>query len=87
MQADMFGKRVVTMASDEGPSMGVALLAAVGGGEYRHIQEACSATVAVRDETKPRATQRKQYDARWPLYQQLYLSLKGDFAAIAKLPS
>jgi xylulokinase len=87
MQADMFGKRVVTMASDEGPSMGVALLAAVGGGEYRDIQEACRATVAIRDEAKPRATERKTYQTRWPLYQQLYRSLKGDFDAIARLPS
>lgn len=87
MQADMFGKRVVTMASDEGPCMGVALLAAVGGGEYRHIQEACAATVALRDETRPRDKVRKQYEARWPIYQQLYRSLKQDFSTIAQLES
>lgn len=87
MQADMFGKRVVTMASDEGPSMGVALLAAVGGGEFRDIQEACRATVALRDESKPGPVERKAYQGRWPIYQQLYRSLRGDFEAIAKLPS
>ena len=34
MQADVLGKTVVSMAADEGPAYGVALLAAVGAGEF-----------------------------------------------------
>ena len=37
MQADVFGKTVVTMEADEGPAYGVALLAAVGAGEFKDV--------------------------------------------------
>jgi acyl-CoA synthetase (AMP-forming)/AMP-acid ligase II len=43
MQADVLGKTVVSMAADEGPAYGVALLAAVGAGEYSDVAEACAA--------------------------------------------
>ena len=53
MQADVLGKTVVRMAADEGPAYGVALLAAVGAGEYKNVVEACAATVKTTSETKP----------------------------------
>ena len=55
MQADVLGKTVVSMAADEGPAYGVALLAAVGAGEFKDIAEACDATVKTTGETKPNA--------------------------------
>ncbi len=85
MQADVLGKTVVTMVADEGPAYGVALLAAVGAGQYKDVVEACDATVKTRGETKTRAAARKHYDAGFPVYQQLYRSLRDDFRAIAKL--
>ena len=56
MQADVLGKTVVTMAADEGPAYGVALLAAVGAGEYKDVVEACEATVKTTKQTKPLAS-------------------------------
>jgi xylulokinase len=85
MQADMFGKTVVTMAADEGPAYGVALLAAVGAGEFKDVVEACDATVKTTGQTKPNAPARRHYDQAMPVYQQLYRSLCSDFRAIAKL--
>jgi xylulokinase len=85
MQADVLGKSVVTMAADEGPAYGVALLAAVGAGEYKNVVEACDATVKTTGETKSRAGVRKHYDAAFPEYQQLYRSLRDDFRAIARI--
>jgi xylulokinase len=85
MQADVLGKSVVTMAADEGPAYGVALLAAVGAGEFKDVVEACDATVKTTSETKTNAAPRKRYDAAFPLYQKLYRSLREDFRAIAKL--
>jgi xylulokinase len=83
MQADVLGKTVVSMAADEGPAYGVALLAAVGAGEFNDIVEACDATVKTTGVTKPAATARKKYDAAFPLYQKLYSSLRDDFRKIA----
>jgi xylulokinase len=85
MQADVMGKSVVTMAADEGPAYGVALLAAVGAGQYKDVVEACAATVKTTSETKSRAKVKQRYDAAFPEYQQLYRSLRDDFRAIAKL--
>ncbi len=84
MQADVLGKSVVSMAADEGPAYGVALLAAVGAGEYSNIAEACAATVKTRSQTKPNNAARKSYDKAFPIYQGLYRSLKKDFRAIAE---
>jgi xylulokinase len=85
MQADCFGQKVVTINSEEGPAYGVALLAAVGAGEYKSITEACAATIRVTSETSPHKAEKKVYDAAFPVYQQLYRSLKNDFSAIAGL--
>jgi len=85
MQADVFGKTVVSMAADEGPGYGVALLAAVGAGEFKDVPEACEATVKTTGQTKPVAAARKAYDNGFPVYQSLYRSLRGEFKEIAKL--
>ena len=84
MQASVFNKTVVTMAADEGPGYGVALLAAVGAGEFKDVPEACEATVKTTGQTKP-GTGRKLYDEAFPVYQKLYRSLREDFKAIADL--
>ena len=83
MQADVFGKNVHAMAADEGPAYGVALLAAVGAGHYRHISEACAAAVRTAESSKPVATARKQYDAAFPVYQRLYAALREEFPRLA----
>jgi xylulokinase len=85
IQADVFGRKVVTINTEEGAAYGVALLAAVGAGEYKNIQEACAATIRVEKETATDRAAKKRYDKAFPIYQQLYQSLKGDFKAIAAL--
>ena len=82
IQADVFGQQVVTINSVEGPAFGVALLAAVGAGAFKNIQEACKSAIKVVKETKPNAKAQKIYNAAVPVYQQLYRSLKGDFRSI-----
>lgn len=85
MQADVLGKAVVSMAADEGPGYGVALLAAVGAGEFKNVAEACEATVKTVDQTKPVAAARKVYDKGFGVYQGLYGALKEKFVAISQL--
>ena len=85
LQADVFGQSIHTINTEQGPALGVALLAAVGVGAYKNIQEACDATIRTVSETKTDKAAKKAYDKAFPIYQQLYRSLKDDFAAIAKL--
>ena len=83
IQADVFGQKVVTLNAEEGPAYGVALLAAVGAGAYKNIEEACGATTRVTRQTAPRRGAVARYDAAFAEYQQLYHSLKDDFRRIA----
>jgi xylulokinase len=85
MQADLLNKTVVSMVADEGPAYGVALLAAVGAGEFASVAEACEATVKTKGQTKPATPARRVYDKGFPVYQQLYRSLREDFKKIAAL--
>jgi len=85
IQADVFGRKVVTINTEEGPAYGVALLAAVGAGEFKNIREACKATIRVVQETSANRAARMYYDRAFPIYQQLYGSLKDDFKSIAAL--
>jgi xylulokinase len=85
MQADVLGKSVVSMAADEGAAFGAALLATVGAGEYKDVPEACDATVKTVGLTKPIAKTKKFYDRSFPIYQNLYRSLKSDFQLLGRL--
>lgn len=87
IQADVFGQKVVTINAEQGPAYGVALLAAVGAGEYKNIEEACKATIKVVSDTPLQRPAKKVYDAGFPIYQDLYRALKGNFRQIAELPS
>lgn len=85
IQADVFGQKVVTINAEQGPAYGVALLAAVGAGAFRNIEEACGATIKVVSETPVDRQAKKRYDAGFPIYQNLYRSLKNDFKSISAL--
>jgi xylulokinase len=83
IQADVFGQKVVTINAEEGPAYGVALLAAVGAGAFGNIQEACGATIRVVKETPLNKKANQYHDAAFPIYQDLYRSLKNDFKRIS----
>jgi xylulokinase len=83
--ADVFGQKACTINAEQGPAYGVALLAAVGDGAYKNIEEACKATIHVVDKVPPQKASQKKYDAAFPVYQQLYQSLRQSFAEISKL--
>jgi xylulokinase len=85
IQADVFGQKVASINAEQGPAYGVALLAAVGAGTFKNVQEACSATIRVVKETPVNKKAAKVYDAGFAIYQQLYRSLKDDFKRIASM--
>jgi xylulokinase len=87
IQADVFGQKVATINAEEGPAYGVALLAAVGAGAYKNVEEACAATIRVVKETPPNKVAKKYHDAAFPTYQNLYRCLKQEFKQIAALES
>ncbi len=85
LQADIYGRQVVTINASEGPAYGVALLAAAGTGAYRTVEQACNATISVVTRTATQAAAKKTYNRAFPVFQQLYRSLRKDFSAITEL--
>jgi xylulokinase len=83
--ADVFAKSVCTINAEQGPAFGVALLAAVGDGAYKNIEEACKATISVVDKVPPNKVAQKRYGAAFPVYQKMYQSLKDRFVDISHL--
>lgn len=85
LQADLYGRRVVTINAEEGPAYGAALLAASGTGHYKGVAEACAATVKVVQTTDPLAEAKRIYTKCYPMFGRLYKSLKSDFAELQRL--
>ena len=87
IQADVTGHTHLTIDVDEGPALGVALLAGVGTGVYASISEACGAAIRVQESTDPCAVNHSAYTRYYRVYQSLYTNLKADFAAISEIVS
>ena len=85
IQADIFGFPLSTIAIDEGPSLGAALLAGVGAGIYDSVEEACSAVVKVSRGASVIEENARVYDEYYRVYGELYPALKSTFANIGAL--
>ena len=77
--ADVFGKPVVTMASQEGSALGAAMLAMVATGEYSSVLEACRAIIREQEVVEPREEEAKIYAGGHAVYRSLYPALKPLF--------
>jgi xylulokinase len=77
--ADVFGKRVARLETQEGSAYGAALLAMVGTGEYASVPEACAATIREADSVEPRAAESALYARAHEVYRALYPALQPLF--------
>lgn len=85
MLSDMFGCDVTTVASKEGPALGVALLAGVGAGAFSSVQQACEAVIKTDKLQKPDAKLTELYGKYHALYTRLYQSLQNDYKILANI--
>ena len=53
MQADVYQSPLVITNAGEGPAYGVALLAGVGTGVWTSVEQACSASISQREQSRP----------------------------------
>jgi len=77
--ADVFGKRVARLETQEGSAYGAALLAMVGTGEYTSVPEACAATIREADSVEPRTAESALYARGHEVYRGLYPALQPLF--------
>jgi xylulokinase len=74
--ADVFGKRVAMLETEEGSAYGAALLAMVGTGRYASVLEVCRATIRETASLDPRPADAARYTEGHKIYQALYPALK-----------
>lgn len=79
MLANILNVSVDVVETEEGPSMGGAMLAAVGCGEYASVEEAADAIVRVVDTVEPTPELAAKYDKRYQEFKQIYPALKDVF--------
>lgn len=85
MLSDLYNCTVKTEQQDEGPALGVAILAGVGCGIYPSVEEACDRLISEKSSTSPVAENVKTYECYHHIYQNLYQSLKADYKELANL--
>ena len=85
MLADVYGCPVKTVVSKEGPALGVAILAAVGTGIYKTVQEACKEVIKTNPAQNPIPENSAEYEKFYKIYTSLYPSLKENYAKLASL--
>ena len=78
--ANILGIPIHTVENDEGPSLGGAILAAVGCGKFASLEEACSAIVREKNVTEPDPELVQKYNERYTEFKTLYPMTKGFFA-------
>ncbi|KHO61406.1 xylulose kinase [Thermoanaerobacter sp. YS13] len=82
--ADIFGVRVDMVNATEGPAFGAAIMAAVGYGIFKDVEEACSTLIKVTDSVYPIGENVSKYDEIYAIYKDLYYLLKNTFKRISK---
>jgi xylulokinase len=85
MLADVYDCEVSTIASKEGPALGVALLAGAGTGVYASVPEACSVAVKTKDTASADAERHAKYEAVYEIYRSLYPSLRDHYKSLSSL--
>ena len=79
MAANILNIRLEFPASEEGPSMGGAMLAAVACGEYPDVTTACRMSVSITGFADPDPVLAAKYEKRYLQFRSIYPALKGVF--------
>ncbi len=81
--ANVMNLKVDVMASEEGPALGGAMLAAVACGAYSSVKEAADKLVKVVDTVEPDAELTARYQERYEKFRQIYPTVKGLYQNLA----
>lgn len=84
MLADLYGCEVSTIASEQGPALGVAILAGVGSGVYATVKEGCDRVIRTNPPQQPDAGRGAAYETYYRVYRQLYPALRESYKALAR---
>lgn len=77
--ADVLNVKVKKVNSDDGPAYGAAILASVGFGLFKSVNEACDDMIKVTNIIYPNSKKTSLYDKKYNKYKQIYPHLKEVF--------
>ena len=77
--ANVMNLTIDVPAIEEGPSLGGAMLAAVGCGEYPNVEAAAEAIVKVTESLDPEPQLVAKYEEKYQKFRTLYPTLKDLF--------
>jgi xylulokinase len=83
--ADIFESELVTVNTTEGAAYGAALLAGVGAGHWQDVESACESVVKITGRAVPSEPNVGAYRKLYPLYQELYPTLRSTFIRMSDL--
>ncbi len=75
--ANVLNVKVDKTNSEEGPAFGAAILAAVGCGKYKTVEEATSKLIKVIETTEQSPELVTLYDKKYNIFKEIYPALKG----------
>jgi xylulokinase len=81
IQADVYGHEVEIVEAEEGAAYGAAILAGVGAGQWKSVDEACSAIVRVAQMVQPQPEAVLTMSASYARYRRVYPATKNIFVA------
>jgi xylulokinase len=76
IQAGIYGQTVEVLAAEEGGAFGCALMAGVGAGHWKDLDEACSQAIRVAERIEPDAADVETYKAGYAKWRKVYPALK-----------
>jgi xylulokinase len=85
IQADIFGKELVTLRTSEGSALGAALLAGVGAKIYSSVEESARQAIQIKERMAPRAENVEIYDRYYQVYRNLYPAVRELAHTLARL--
>lgn len=80
IQADVYGQEVEILAAEEGAAYGAALLAGVGAGFWKSVEDACEAGVQVKRHVHPDSEASETLQRNYQKFRKLYPALRAVFA-------
>jgi len=76
IQADIYGKVLVTLQESEGSAFGAALLAGVGAKIYASVEDSAHQAIQVRERMSPNKKHMEIYDRQYQVYRSLYPAVR-----------
>lgn len=83
MMSDMYSLDTVSIENEEGPALGVAILASVACGIYEDVKQACDELVKIKDRISPIKENYEKYMKYYNIYENMYPILKDSFKQLS----